>query len=541
MKKNNVMSVHSVKLNIHTVILIAAKNLFLTVIATGLFASCQKDLTTGVTGGKLKDEAQLDAAPALTLRSPKSADGVVNIILTKGAGSVSERIYISSASPSDLSKMIILQADTTLVEPYRQKNRIDYKVLPEAFYKLDGGSCLDIAIGELESSSGLLKIYLTNPLGNVLESGRYLLPIVATSSTQKVSRELYYDIILREPFESDAELYTGDDAFFIFYINTEYYDPRLVTDYYMTATDRKTFQEAWYNTVGNIVNLRKATIGWDYDTGSVVFQLGTDLRYVLDHQNKYIQPLKESGRKICISIEGANTGVGFCNLSDEQIQDFSLQVKQVVDYFALDGVNLWDRLSGYGLPDAIPTNTTSYPKLIKTLREMLGPDKLLTLVDHETPTEYFWDIKATGGIAVGDYIDYAWSGYCDRDEGYQVIDPYHPDAEEVSNLHPRKPILNLSPSKYGCINAPWGVNSSQISTETSSKVKQWSKKGLNPNYICVYEDLRTNLQDKLEGKWGVYMLVHLYHSSERKYMYYDDQTRLWNGTASGYNKWCKDW
>lgn len=59
------------------------------------------------------------------------------------------------------------------------------------------------------------------------------------------------------------------------------------------------------------------------------------------------------------------------------------------------------------------------------------PDKLLTLADYEEPTEYFGDTEATGGIEVGQYLDYAWSGYMSESEDYQLLDPW-----EVIDLTP---------------------------------------------------------------------------------------------------------
>ena len=54
------------------------------------------------------------------------------------------------------------------------------------------------------------------------------------------------------------------------------------------------------------------------------------MRYVLGHATKYIRPLQDKGRKVCISIEGGGKGLGFCNLTDAQIADFTAQVKAVV-------------------------------------------------------------------------------------------------------------------------------------------------------------------------------------------------------------------
>ena len=146
-----------------------------------------------------------------------------------------------------------------------------------------------------------------------------------------------------------------------------------------------------------------------------MLNLGNDMRYVLDHIDKYIRPLQDKGRKVCICLEGGGSGLGFCNLTDTQIEDFVAQVKAVITAYELDGVNFWDRNAGYGKEGMPAMNTTSYPKLIKAMREALGNDKLVTLTDFEEPTEYFWDTAATGGIEVGQYLDYAWSGYLNNE------------------------------------------------------------------------------------------------------------------------------
>ena len=163
--------------------------------------------------------------------------------------------------------------------------------------------------------------------------------------------------------------------------------------------------------------------------------------------------MKDKGRKICVCIEGAGKGIGFCNMTDAQIADFVTQVKVFVETYDLDGVNLWDRGTGYGKEGMPAMNTTSYPKLIKAMREAM-PDKLLTVVDHEEPTEYFHDTEVTGGIAVGDYIDYAWHGYVSEDEPIAFINPYNAGTSLHSELYPQT-ICRLPEAKYGNVNVPF--------------------------------------------------------------------------------------
>ena len=63
----------------------------------------------------------------------------------------------------------------------------------------------------------------------------------------------------------------------------------------------------------------------------------------------------------------------------------------------------WDVGSGYDKAGMPPVNTTSYPKLIKSLRDAM-PDKMLTLVDKDEPTASFYDPALCEGIEVGNTL-----------------------------------------------------------------------------------------------------------------------------------------
>ena len=231
----------------------------------------------------------------------------------------------------------------------------------------------------------------------------------------------------------------------------------------------------------------------------------------------------------------------------------------MVEEFGIDGINLWDRSAGYGKEGMPAMNTASYPKLIKALREALGREKLLTVTVYEEPTSTFWDTQATGGIAVGDYIDYAWSGYNRESEAPQLLDPWHPELAYVSD-YTQKPIANLPKERYGCINFPIYPTSS---LEIESAIDQilytdmldWVP-NYKPNNIIVFDDLHTNLQDNYETYWDMmFAQCCTVMDSENRYLlgsrngysYLFDNYRLgtlpneageWIG---GYGKWKKDW
>ena len=108
----------------------------------------------------------------------------------------------------------------------------------------------------------------------------------------------------------------------VFYVNTETYQP-LIAAAWAVQVD---FGEPIFS-LGNIVNLKRATIGYDVASQRASLELGSDLSYVLGHRDKYIRHLQEYEREVCLCIENGGQGIGFCNMNDNQITDFVRQGK----------------------------------------------------------------------------------------------------------------------------------------------------------------------------------------------------------------------
>lgn len=539
-------------MNNNTISVISAKTLsawrsFLSITAAVLvLASCEINEPTP-SRGKQIDGTVLENR-SLSLGSIRTSRNTVHCVMTEGNGVITEGLRATINTPSSFDQTVVLKADPSLVESYAAETGREYLPLPETFYSFENGGTLLLSAGKTSSELARLTCRATNSLGNRIKAGHYLLPVVAAASAGEMSRDVvYYDITVREKFEEGLPLY--DDLLMVFYLNTSQYDPRLITDYNILKSDISSGIDT-YITIGNIVNLRKTTVTYEPATGRALLTLSSDMKYVLDNYTTYILPVQETERKVCLSIEGGNTGLGFCNMTDAQIEDFASQVKLLFATYNLDGVNLWDRNSEYGKEGMPLMNTTSYPKLVKALRDVLGPDKLLTLTDHEEPTEYFWDTEATGGIEVGKYLDYAWTGYCDEDYPFEIVDPYHPDDPNVSKEHIRKPIAGLDATKYGCINAPWQKGTADMIFWESNgkKVAAWNQAGYEKSHIILHADMRTHLQDEYEHSWDPTIVINymtdegIIHNDNGTIAFVFDKNDLRTIVGgSGYNKWKKDW
>ncbi|HJA96397.1 MAG TPA: DUF1735 domain-containing protein [Candidatus Alistipes faecavium] len=530
------------------------KILLATVLAAGLVA-CDAD-PVDTTRGELPDKEPLENTYVM-VRSQFSPVERSVVYLMEGTGTTSDPMYCRLNRPAEKNLNIQIAPDESQVEIYNAKYGTDFLTMPAANIQIADNGQITIAAGERISE----KIKVTFKADG-LEAGKYLVPIMVSSDDVAMSDDggiLYYVVKVRKPEIGDYELDPVNTT--VFYVNTSEYSPLLADVWVVAKEDLMNYEvpNVWERTYGNIVNLRVVQIGYDEATERATLVLNSDIRYVLEHADLHIRPLQDKGRKVCLSIEGGNTGLGFCNLTDAQISDFVAQVKACLETYDLDGVNLFDRNAGYGKVEGMPAmNTTSYPKLIKALREAM-PDKLLTLSDYEEPTEYFWDTEVTGGIKVGEYLDYAWSGYMSEDEDIQILDPWGMIDQSMGemmgmmfpvNNHPRKPIAGLEQSKYGAFAVPFYAKGKEGNGFTNLWL--WHLCGWRSNNILVFGDLISGLQGNYEGQWNsIFSLTIMMYEPDAmdgQYLYgiyisHNPNGNVFNPNTVGlyYGDYAKDW
>lgn len=467
-------------------------------------AGCTEDSIT-MDSAKLPDETMIDNMAGV-LRSVKTVTNKVIVELTEGDHFTTEEIYYYLSTPAKVDLEVAVTADVKLVEDYNIANNTKLDALPVENVKFENDGKFLIDAGKHKSS----KISFTISTAGLNLGIPYLLPITVTRMPVGVQglvekNTLYYSVNIRKkittcnpvgPYEQIDVPPILPNALAVFYVNTSTYQPLIADIYGISKVNQTDFTQTLYS-VGNIVNLRTVTVDYDFASGRALLNLTGDMRDVLEQAGKFIRPLQEHGRKVCLCIENGGKGIGFCNMSDEQIVDFTQQVKNVVDLYKLDGVNLRDEGSAYGKEGMPAMNTTSYPKLIKSLRTSL-PDKLLTLVDTDEPTEYFYDVAKCGGIKVGEYIDYAWHGYGNGKELVQIIEPWENDNPYSDHL--RKPIAGLMPEFYGSLAVPLYENGNNIlRDESERRVMDWKMNRRKKNNIIVFAyDLIANEQNNYE-------------------------------------------
>ena len=271
------------------------RNIFVIMAATLLAAGCQ-DQEIQYYPSALQDLT--DKPTTISLRAERSADNVVKVVLRKGDGFTTCGLYADATHPAKEEQVIQINVgDEDVVTAYSRKTGVEYKPLPEPFYKFFESQTLDLHEGATSTAVTQLRLFAVNPLDNVLEAGRYLLPLSVSSLWNDSSvGNVYIDVTVREAYSDPDgyELYKGDDMFTVFYLNTAVFDPRLANDFILENMRDKNYHRG----LGNIVNLRQASIYYDNKLGKVSMKLNNDLRYVLEHFSERVLPVQESGRKV---------------------------------------------------------------------------------------------------------------------------------------------------------------------------------------------------------------------------------------------------
>lgn len=462
--------------------------------------------TISMNADRMPDETAMDNI-AGALRNTTTLTNKAFLELTEGDESATEEIFYSLSQSAGSRLTVTAVVNEKLVEDYNEENNSKLNTLPAGNVQFENGGVLSIDAGEQKSA----KIKFTISTAGLNTDTPYLLPLTmeeipAGVKVDTKKQVLYYIVNIRKrittcypnnQYEQIDMPPMLPDAFVVFYVNTSTYQPLIADVYGIQKINQIDYTQALHN-IGSIVNLRIVTMDYESATGRALLNLSSDIRDVLEKADKFIRPLQEHGRKVCLSIENGNKGFGFCNLNDMQLADFVQQVKNVVELYRLDGINLWDKVSTYNKEGMFAMNTVSYPKLIKALRDAL-PEKLLTVVDKGEATEYFYDVNRCGGIEVGRYIDYAWHAYDSGKEVVQIIEPW--DAEHPYSEYTRKPIIGLAPECYGSLVIPlYEKGENPLRDKSQYRMVDWKMNKRKKNNIVVYAfDLTANEQNMYEG------------------------------------------
>ncbi|MCD8072976.1 MAG: DUF1735 domain-containing protein [Alistipes sp.] len=359
------------------------------------------------------------------------------IHLTLSRETLYRNLQFHLTRPASAQGTIRITPDQEAVEEFNRANFTDYLPFPQSLAAISGSGSISVAQGE--TSSGTVSISFQ-------------------AGSQLVKREKYiYAVTVDESSLGEFKLstraatvyfvidYLGDFAgtdkdsgiVGILYIDNGTGNPLNAMTYVLENSGKQFF---------DIVHIFACGFNYDSENKRVVVGMNSNIAYILEHRDKYIQPLQERGIKVCISLLGSRMGVGPGNLPDDIIKDFIGQVKSIVDTYGLDGIDFDDEWVEYSkAPYPLPTSlSTSFPGLIMEARRQM-PDKLITVYYHNESTNF---LQQLGGqhdfdgkmVGMGELVDYSYysmyGGWSTSYSYLQGLTPmqWGPAPQELTNL-----------------------------------------------------------------------------------------------------------
>lgn len=215
----------------------------------------------------------------------------------------------------------------------------------------------------------------------------------------------------------------------------------------------------------DIVEIFAPNIRKDSDGDPAVW-FNDNVNAIMSDVDKYIRPLQAKGIKVVLTMLGDHQGIGFCNLTDAQVEIYTDILAWVVSHYGVDGIGFDDEYADY----STSLVNGSYGKVIKRLRAKMPAGKLITVFDWGNTDST--QIDATAGAM----IDYSYPG-------------------------------TFSPTTY--------ITSLYIAGLTKA---HWSPQAINLRSASTYFNLnaiQTNSQNAADNGYGAIMTYDLRIASER--------------------------
>lgn len=437
-----------------------------------------------VTGGQMPETGGLDNTFAI-LTSVNNAKSKIPLNINKA--SATDGCCVKLTRPATQTMSFTVMVDESRVESYNKANDTQYSVLPTGYATLTKGGAITLDAGKIHSS----EIFVTVDYDELLEPGIYLLPLTVTKNSGEASiaedrQTIYYFVNVWPEFEKNEYELRSKEYIQIGYLDPEELNPLIVNEIYLEVSDMLSFDTpAWHDILFDIINLQGSTVEYGKDD-NIKLRLKEDLSYVLTNKKKYVMPLQAQGHKVCLSVSGGRQGIGFSNLTDDQCSSLVFQIKQIVEIYHLDGVNILDRNNLYNFSSEKLVSKNKLLNFMAALRTAL-PDKLITFAEsEETPSGLE---QSVDDIKLGDLVDFAWA-----DEPNKVINPWLENTDY-------KPIAGLEKKQWGV--AVTRLTSNNDELRSIIEGKQMAIDGVNKVFIHYLGKNKAGLETSFSTLWMV--------------------------------------
>ena len=306
-----------------------------------------------------------------------------------------------------LSKMpakgvdVVLEYDADYANTYNAEHETDFPLYPEDLLTIEEDGKIVLAPDDKLSYELGLTIAYSDQLQ---DDQTYILPIKAVSKTEGItipentSRSVY----LVKNFRNQSSTFKGEDAvktFLFFEVNDT--NPLNALEFVLDNEEESLFFD--------YIVLFAANINYNAETGRVYVYCNPQVQFLLDHNEEYLQPLRDRGIKVLLGLLGNHDESGLAQLSEIGARDFARELAAICEAYNLDGVNFDDEYSSspdLSNPLFAPKSGAAAARLCYETKKVM-PDKDVTVFVYGS----MYGDYTIDGVEPGMFVDIAVPNY----------------------------------------------------------------------------------------------------------------------------------
>lgn len=296
-----------------------------------LFTSC----TDGIEIGKPVDKSAYDGVYKNNayLCDSKSNQTSTVIELYKNTYVASVKMGLSKLSGSKISATV--KYDAEYIEIYNREHETDFEPYPENLVTFENEGILSV-----ERDSKFAEVKMTVKGSDALEEGKtYIIPVTIGDQSDDFvfkNEKAEHCVYLVKDMRNVGDTDKGESApkgFLILEVNDA--NPLNALSYKL-----ENGKLLW-----DVVVLFSANINYDAEAGRPGIKCNSNVQFLLDNNEVFLQPLRKRGIKVLLGILGNWDITGVAQLSKQGAKDFSREIAQYCKAYNLDGVFFDDEYS----------------------------------------------------------------------------------------------------------------------------------------------------------------------------------------------------
>lgn len=309
------------------------------------------------------------------------------------------KVRLGLSKPATSTTKAKVKVDAEYLTIYNAMHETDFELYP-----LEGVTFSDEGAFIIFNDNKYADIVMNIKASEKLEDNKtYVIPLTITEQSDDITvknDESKHCVYLVKDMQSAADVDKGENAvkgYLFFEVND------------VNPLNALCFELENGKLIWDVVVLFAANINYDAAAGRPRVQCNPNVQYLLDNNERLLQPLRKRGIKVLLGLLGNHDMTGLAQLSDQGAKDFARELAQYCKAYNLDGINLDDEYSD--APDldnpalTRPSSKAAARLTYEAKRAM--PDKLITVFDYGQ----MYGIAEVDGVDASEWIDIVVPNY----------------------------------------------------------------------------------------------------------------------------------